>query len=404
MKNFSTLLIVISLSLTSANAQWIPVDSSNLGGDIMALLEYNGVLYAGGTAYLYRSSDGGLNWTGHFPQLAFAWSLAKSDSQIYCGISYSPSLTPGVYRSDDNGLNWISTTLSNKNIMSLAADSTQVLASADRIYRSTDNGQSWFTISHFTGYLNISGNRIYSALSGLRVTTDFGANWNIIKNDGGVSVVAEDSIIFFGTQDGIIYRSTDFGQSWETKFNKPGAYVYSLYKYGQNIFAGTDSGFYVSINDGESFFSKNDNLGQSRIQAIMVYNNYVFVGNGNYGAVPVSVWKRPLNEILNADEDNSDYPEEFSLAHNYPNPFNPVTKIRYTIPASSPTSFKGEWTLISLKVYDVLGNEVGILVNEEKPAGVYEVDFDASTLPSGIYFYKLQAGKYSETKKMILIN
>ncbi|MEP0862682.1 MAG: T9SS type A sorting domain-containing protein [Ignavibacterium sp.] len=91
-------------------------------------------------------------------------------------------------------------------------------------------------------------------------------------------------------------------------------------------------------------------------------------------------------------------PETFLLEQNYPNPFNPTTKIRYSIPN---VGFGLAQTV--LKVYDVLGNEVATLVNEEKPAGSYEVTFDASNLSSGIYFYKINAGSFSDTKKMILI-
>jgi hypothetical protein len=94
-------------------------------------------------------------------------------------------------------------------------------------------------------------------------------------------------------------------------------------------------------------------------------------------------------------------PDKFSLYQNYPNPFNPSTIIEFVIPKSS---------FVNLRVYDVLGNEVAILVNEEKPTGNYEIELDASSLPdgkvrlsSGIYFYKLQTGEYSETKKMILL-
>ncbi|MFN3695635.1 MAG: T9SS type A sorting domain-containing protein, partial [Ignavibacterium sp.] len=84
---------------------------------------------------------------------------------------------------------------------------------------------------------------------------------------------------------------------------------------------------------------------------------------------------------------------EFRLNQNYPNPFNPSTKISWQSPVTS-------WQ--TLRVYDVLGNEVAILVNEEKPAGVYEIIFDASGLSSGIYFYKLSVGSFTEIKKMIL--
>jgi len=84
----------------------------------------------------------------------------------------------------------------------------------------------------------------------------------------------------------------------------------------------------------------------------------------------------------------------FELSQNYPNPFNPVTIIKYQIP---------ELNFVTLKIYDVLGSEVTTLVNEEKPVGSYELEFNATDLPSGVYLYKLQAGSFVETKKMILI-
>jgi hypothetical protein len=94
-------------------------------------------------------------------------------------------------------------------------------------------------------------------------------------------------------------------------------------------------------------------------------------------------------------------PQEFSLSQNYPNPFNPITKIKYTIPYVE--THRDASLLVTLKVYDVLGNEVAILVNEEKPVGEYEVEFDGSELPSGIYFYQLKAGDFIQTRKMILL-
>src|SRR5690606_29825610 len=87
-------------------------------------------------------------------------------------------------------------------------------------------------------------------------------------------------------------------------------------------------------------------------------------------------------------------PLSFSLDQNYPNPFNPSTSIKYQV--SSISKF-------SLKVYDILGNDVVTLVNEIQPAGIYDVNFNASSLPSGVYFYKLQASSFSETKKMLLM-
>jgi hypothetical protein len=87
-------------------------------------------------------------------------------------------------------------------------------------------------------------------------------------------------------------------------------------------------------------------------------------------------------------------PERYYLIQNYPNPFNPSTKIKYSIPQSSN---------VVIKVFDILGNEIETLVNEEKSVDTYEVEFDGSGLTSGIYFYQLQAGSFVETKKMVLM-
>ncbi|MBK6913467.1 MAG: T9SS type A sorting domain-containing protein [Ignavibacteriales bacterium] len=96
---------------------------------------------------------------------------------------------------------------------------------------------------------------------------------------------------------------------------------------------------------------------------------------------------------------------EFSLAQNYPNPFNPTTKIKYTIPFVTLSLSKGD-ILVSLKVFDVLGNEITTLVNEQQQPGIYEVEFNvgqAISLSSGVYYYQLRSGSFIETKKMVVI-
>jgi hypothetical protein len=105
-------------------------------------------------------------------------------------------------------------------------------------------------------------------------------------------------------------------------------------------------------------------------------------------------------------------PTEYSLSQNFPNPFNPVTKINYTIP-NVETRHASSLQMVTLKIYDALGNEVATLVNEEKQPGIYEVEFsakggsasggDGCNFPSGIYFYQLKAGNFIETKKMVLL-
>jgi hypothetical protein len=113
---------------------------------------------------------------------------------------------------------------------------------------------------------------------------------------------------------------------------------------------------------------------------------------GNNGTIDDTLY---LNNTVDVkDEGSLISPKEYQLAQNYPNPFNPTTKISYSIPQRG---------IVTLKVYDILGNEVSTLVNEEQSAGNYEVDFNAARLSSGIYFYKLQTENFVETKKMILL-
>jgi 1,4-alpha-glucan branching enzyme len=113
--------------------------------------------------------------------------------------------------------------------------------------------------------------------------------------------------------------------------------------------------------------------------------------------------KLPAPEQGIIDDVESDISEQtvydFSLAQNYPNPFNPSTKIKYTIPSAGTSLMK----FVQIKIYDILGDEVAVLVNKEQPSGSYEVEFNASKLSSGIYFYQLTAGDFHKTKKMILL-
>ena len=198
-------------------------------------------------------------------------------------------------------------------------------------------------------------------------------------------------------------------------------------------FTATEAGDTVLFNEGEDYevgwvldyeeqFNQWGLNSTKRIFSAIIpssgYNLYTFVkGIGLYrnegGEVlySSSVLKGFVSggivygDISLVDVDSeTELPKEFLLSQNYPNPFNPSTKIQFVIPKSS---------FVNLKVYDVLGREVATLVNDEKLPGEYEVEFDASRLSSGIYFYKLsvsawlsqdgQAGNYSSTKKMIYL-
>jgi hypothetical protein len=98
--------------------------------------------------------------------------------------------------------------------------------------------------------------------------------------------------------------------------------------------------------------------------------------------------------LIGINPSGSIIPVDYSLLQNYPNPFNPVTNFRFDIPV------KG---FVNIVIYDAIGREVDVLVNDEMPAGSYKVDWNAASYPSGVYFYRLSSGEFSETKKMVLV-
>ncbi|NWG29748.1 MAG: T9SS type A sorting domain-containing protein [Ignavibacteriaceae bacterium] len=179
----------------------------------------------------------------------------------------------------------------------------------------------------------------------------------------------------------------------------PSSAINTLVADNSILFAGTcGDGVFLSSDNGENWNSVNSGLpNYSLIRSLFVSGNYLYAGISNGG-----IWRRPLSEMITSIKETPEIlPAQFILEQNYPNPFNPSTVISYQLPVSGD---------VTLKVYDVLGNEIATLVDEYKPAGSYEFEFNASShsgevrnLPSGTYFYQLRAGSFVETKKMILM-
>ena len=134
--------------------------------------------------------------------------------------------------------------------------------------------------------------------------------------------------------------------------------------------------------------------GKSLFKSSATYEWNVEVTDGLEWVSCEKVYKFNTPYFVQVRKDEKQIPDEFVLLQNYPNPFNPTTTIQFDIPKTS---------FVTLKVYNVLGQEVAILVNENKNPGKYEINFDASTIPSGVYFYCLTAGEYISTKKLLLV-
>jgi len=157
------------------------------------------------------------------------------------------------------------------------------------------------------------------------------------------------------------------------------------------IFIGTDLGVYQSTDDGGSWASFNNGLPTLSVFDLKYKEPLGIIIAATHGR---GCWTYNLPAAIGIKHISSDVPDKFKLFQNYPNPFNPTTNIKYQI---TNTSF------VTLKVYDILGREAATLVNEKLQPGSYEVSFDGSNFSSGIYFYKLQAGNFTETRKMLMV-
>jgi hypothetical protein len=196
----------------------------------------------------------------------------------------------------------------------------------------------------------------------------FGYNIPILAislEDSSVSVVANTTL---GQCDG--FAKDRFGNyyisSWLTS---------SIYKF-DSAFGNPPEVFYS--NSGDPVDISYNSIDDILAVPLMNANTVVFLP-----VAPVSV-----------DKEEGDILLDFELNQNYPNPFNPQTRINFSV---------SEISFVSLKVFDVLGNEIAVLINKEKQAGTYEVGFDANELTSGIYFYTLKARGFNQTKKMMFL-
>jgi hypothetical protein len=195
---------------------------------------------------------------------------------------------------------------------------------------------------------------------------------------------------------GFFRGQIDFGNGVEVSSSGVGNYDVLVLKYNKNgeiQLAKTAGGDLYDHGSGIASDNKGNFYVTGLIQSNTVFDTINVFGNEN----SLFVGKVGLNNVVSVDDESKDNitnVNDFELYQNYPNPFNPVTKISWQSSVSS-------WQ--SLKIYDVLGNEVATLINEEKSVGNYEVEFDASKFSSGVYFYILKAGDFTQLRKMILL-
>lgn len=221
------------------------------------------------------------------------------------------------------------------------------------------------------------------------------------------SILYQNEVYIIGWSNSAFYKYTPSSDQWTLLANSPypvGACAFGIinnliYCVGGNA-GGATTASYKSIIvydittnswtlDTQELSSKRHWVATAEYQGGL----YV-VGGIDSIANAVDIVEEIVPQSTAGVQQESEIPENFLLKQNYPNPFNPSTVISWQLPVSSQ---------VTIKIYDVIGNEVAVLVNEEKPAGSYEVNFDAGGLTSGIYFCRIYAGSFVETKKMILM-
>jgi len=227
-------------------------------------------------------------------------------------------------------------------------------------------------------------------------TVDGGTNWESQPRGTQHSLYA----IYFTDQNvgwavgymGIILKTTNGGTNWNYQESWTTNNIFSIHftdiSYGWAV---GDLGTVLNTTDGGTNWNSQSSGTLKGLRSVYFTDNNTGWAVGFWGTI-LKTTNGGVTFI--EDENNFTQPKDFLLSQNYPNPFNPSTSIQYAISSRQ---------FVSLKVYDVLGNEIVSLVSEEKPAGSYEVKFNGDGLTSGIYFYQLRAGDYVETKKLVLL-
>ena len=393
MKTLIQTLLFFLLLAQLCFAQWVQTNGPT-NERINTLTVMAGNLFAGSSVGVFHSSNNGDVWNEGNNSLTslMVTSFAFTGMNLFAGV-----VREGVFLSTNLGASWTFVGIGLPSVYALAISGTNLYAGSSLgVFLSTNNGTSWISVGLTENYicaLTTSGENIFAGTceAGIFLSTNRGSSWTSVNNgltNTFVDVLAvSGENIFAGTEGGGIFLSTNQGANWTAVNNGLTGFVYALAVSGENLFAGTSDGVFHTTNNGIIWNEVNSGLISNDVTALAVSSEHIFAGTAG-------VWRRPLSEITSVEEQIDEIPTEFLLSNNYPNPFNPSTKIKYSIPQSST---------VIIKVFDVLGNEIETLVNEEKPAGTYEITWFVENFPSGVYFYQVKADSFIETKKMVLM-
>gem|GEM_PF-2695033 len=350
---------------TDFGVTWQHLQINDLSNDAVAAsgdLVFTGG-YSGG---LYRSTDGGNTWIQSTK--SFSWIRAINISKS--GRVFVSSLV-GLNVSTDGGVTFSQITqVDDRNArgFTFSPDSSIIYAGINRkLYKSSDEGDNWTEISlaQYTGLIDIH---------------------NLAVNSKGDIVIGISSVLL---------HTNDNAATWDTTFLPSGARIQDVKFFNDTLYISSNFGLIKSPDLGKTMIYANLGLKNKAVMDVEITKSGIKV----LGSTGDGVYVEDFG-VTDVESIQNNTPQSFTLYQNFPNPFNPSTTIRYELSTKQ---------FVSVKIYDALGNEIATLVNEEKPAGSYEISFTASSangekeLSSGIYFYQIRAGNLIQTRKMMLI-
>lgn len=364
------------LRSTNAGETWTTAMGSGFEMDtVLSLTQGCGYIFAGGTVSLFRSSDNGITWSRANDGLTASREngLTTTENIVYAATDF------GVFSSADSGKSWkIDTTGLNLGQLYPGGWGTAGITSVR---------SRLFTITA------MNGGSVYTS-------TISDSTWTKITSDyynAGFAIAAVDTDVFIGTMQGIFLYGG--GTTWLSRNAGLPSDTATIYRcmfstVGDSllfaVFDTRNGPIYVTSDFGKSWTQVSDTtFGGASVTSIATSRRYLFAGTQS------GAWRIPIADVITSvNETHPPQPGDFVLHRNYPNPFNPTTVISYQFPTAS---------YVTLKIYDVLGREVAILVNDRETAGGHSVTFNAAKLPSGVYFYRLSTGNFTSTKKALLL-
>jgi photosystem II stability/assembly factor-like uncharacterized protein len=355
---------------------------------------------------ILKTTNGGTNWIGYNEPTGDQYN-GISFINAFTGLAVGP---PGlVLRTSNGGLNWntVSQPGGDKGPVQFVS-SNIAYAAGDDIIKSTNGGLTWFVIRNGTILSQYQGLYFIDENTGSVVgrpgliitTTNGGSSWTqrimYLPVQFGDSTLFDvfyvNSLIGYACgNNGIVIKTTNGGENW---IYLPTGTLNALFG---EFFINTNTGTIVG-NVGRIMRTTDGGINWlyqvSPLNYLLEDVNFVNQNTGWIVGTNGLILKTTTGGVTWLQPISNEIPNKFNLQQNYPNPFNPNSKIKFQIPKS---------TIVKLVVYDVLGKEVQTLVNENLSPGTYEVSFDGSNLPSSVYFYRLDADEFTETKKLALL-